>query len=76
MMHVVGRAIARSAAPTRRFGMTLPRWITVFLIFGLIPGAASDTRAHAGTIQFQWTHQAQFAGLYAADQLIELMSLP
>lgn len=56
--------------------MTLPRWITVFLIFGLIPGAASDTRAHAGTIQFQWTHQAQFAGLYAADQLIELMSLP
>lgn len=54
--------------------MKLPRWIVVFLVLGLITGmVACAPRATPAlmpvTVQLQWTHQAQFAGLYAADQM-------
>lgn len=49
----------------------LLRVVLLSLTFGLpacIPEAASTTTLTPVTVQLAWTHQAQFAGMYAADQ--------
>jgi NitT/TauT family transport system substrate-binding protein len=50
-----------------------PRMLSVFLVLILLTGCTgspspTDAPLTEITVQLQWIHQAQFAGLYAADQ--------
>jgi len=55
--------------------MKSPRLIVLFFIFGLIasvsacaPAATPTPKLTPVTVQLLWTHNAEFAGFYAADQ--------